>query len=385
MTATATDRLVDLRRDPLSALRAIDFRSPRRDYWADEAAIHDRLVAVWVGLDDAAWRLPGAAPSDAGGADWSLLDHVAHLVDWWELAAGYIAEVLRGAAWPSDEDVYDGGDFDALNERRRAFFADLAPADLRARGALAHDRVVAIARGLDPATIRSDEAWGWVHQVLHGHALDHLTVLEPWADALRERQIGNDPFGPDPQPTRADLAADLAAFWSAAEPILVEFGRAMAETDDLEWGRPSGNDWTFADHVAHLAGWFEQGAGALEEHRAGRGWRELPPEGIDAFNDGQVRAARGTPPTELRARFASGRRRLEAAIEAMTDDEWLDPEGFSWAYEDLHGHVRAHHAMIGPWLARVGWPPAPDLAAGSEAAAAPDHGSMTPTAAGGAR
>jgi hypothetical protein len=40
----------------------------------------------------------------------------------------------------------------------------------------------------------------------------------------------------------------------------------------------------------------------------------------------------------------------------MTDDEWLDPEGFSWAYEDLHGHVRAHHAMIGPWAARLAWP-----------------------------
>jgi hypothetical protein len=40
----------------------------------------------------------------------------------------------------------------------------------------------------------------------------------------------------------------------------------------------------------------------------------------------------------------------------MTDDEWLDPEGFSWAYEDLHGHVRAHHAMIGPWAARIAWP-----------------------------
>jgi hypothetical protein len=50
--------------------------------------------------------------------------------------------------------------------------------------------------------------------------------------------------------------------------------------------------------------------------------------------------------------------RLWAAIRAMRDDEWLDPEGFSWAYEDLHGHVRAHHAMIGPWAARLGWPPA---------------------------
>ena len=50
--------------------------------------------------------------------------------------------------------------------------------------------------------------------------------------------------------------------------------------------------------------------------------------------------------------------RLRAAIAAMSDEEWLDPEGFSWAYEDLHGHVRAHLAMIGPFAATVGWPPA---------------------------
>ena len=385
MTAIATDRRVDLRRGPLSALRAIDFRSPRRDYWADEAAVHDRLVAVWAGLDDAAWRLPGAAPSDAGGPDWSLLDHVAHIVDWWELAAGYVADVVRGAGWPSDEDFYEGGDFNALNEERRALFADVAPADLRVRGADAHDRVVAIARDLNPATIRTDAAWGWVHQVLHGHALDHLTVLEPWADALRARQIGNDPFGPDPQPTLNDLAGGIAGFWASARPILVEFGRAMTETDDEAWARPSGGDWTFADHVAHLACWFEGGAAALEDHRAGRGWRELPPEGIDAFNDREVRAARGTSPSELRRRFAAGRQRLETAIEAMTDDEWLDPEGFSWAYEDLHGHVRAHHAIIGPWLARVGWPPAPGPAPEPEPELGAADARAATTTAGGSR
>jgi hypothetical protein len=364
VTAVATERLVDLRRGPLAALRAIDFRQPSRDYWADEAAIHDRFAAVWAGLDDAAWRLPGAAPSDAGGPDWSLLDHVAHVVDWWELAAGYIGEVLAGAPWPADEDFYAGGDFNALNEERRARFTDLAPAELRARGLLAHERAVAVARALDPATIRSDAAWGWVHQVLHGHEIDHLTVLEPWADALRARQVQNDPFGPDPQPTRAGLDADVARFWATAEPILVAFERAMADTPERAWTEATGGDWTFADHVAHLAGWFNAGADALERHRAGLGWRELPADGTDALNDRHVRAARGTPPSELRRRFAAGRTRLEAAIRSMTGDEWLDPEGFSWAYEDLHGHVRAHHAMIGPWLARVGWPDAPSASDG---------------------
>jgi len=355
MTAVATGRGVDLRRAPLRALRAIDFRSAARDYWADESAVHDRLVASWAGLDDAAWRLPGAAPSDAGGPDWSLLDHVGHIVDWHELASEYIAGVLAGGSWPSDAD-YGGGDFDTFNETRRPRFADLTPAELRERGALAHERVVAVARRLPPDVIRTDAAWGWVHQVLHGHALDHLPVIEPWADTLRRRQVGNDPFGPDPQPVRAGLPAAIARFWIDDASILGQFEDLVATVPDPSWTLATDGDWSVADHVAHVAGWFAVGAEALERHRTGGPWMEMPAEGVDAFNDRQVRAARGTAPDELRATYATGSARLRAAIREMTDAEWLDPEGFSWAYEDLHGHVRTHLAMIGPWVARLGWP-----------------------------
>ncbi len=357
MTALATDRLVDLRRGALGDLRAIDFRSPTRNYWTDEAAIHDRFVAVWAGLDDAAWRLPGAAPSDAGGADWSLLDHVGHVVDWWELATDYVDDVLRGSSWPTDHDYDEGGDFDALNERRRPRFVDLAPAELQARGIVAHERILAVAGQLPDDTIRSDAAWGWIHQVLHGHALDHLTVLEPWADTLRQRQAQNDPFGPDPQPSRSTLAADRERFRTTDASVLTEFERRIAAIPQGVWAVPTGADWTFADHVGHLAAWFERGADALEAHAHGAPWADIPAEGIDAWNERHVVATRGTPPAELRRRFAAGRDRLRTAIARMTDEEWLDPEGFSWAYDDLHGHVRAHHAMIGRWAARVGWPP----------------------------
>lgn len=363
MTASVTDRPVDLRRDPLGVVRAIDFRNPARNYWADEAAIHDRFVAVWAGLDDAAWRLPGAAPSDAGGPDWSLLDHVAHVIDWWELAADYIADVLRGSNWPADDDDDIGGDFDQLNERRRTRFADVEPGRLRERGRDAHERVLDIARRLPPEVIRSDAAWGWVHQVLHGHELDHLTVLEPWADALRTRQVGNDPFGLDPQPTRARLAADRERFWAAEAVIMEAFQATMQAVPDGAWALPTDGDWTFADHVAHLAGWFDEGAAAIEGHRAGRPWADIPAEGIDAFNARQVEAVRGTSPAVLREQFAIGLERLRGVTAAMSDAEWLDPDGFSWAYEDLHGHVRAHHAMVGPWVARVGWPAQIDRAA----------------------
>jgi Mycothiol maleylpyruvate isomerase N-terminal domain len=356
VTTLAANRLLDLRRAPLGDLRAVDFRAADRNYWDDEAALHDRLTASWAGLDDAAWRLPGAAPSDAGGPDWSLLDHVGHLVDWWELAAEYIGGVLRGAPWPSDDD-YDGGDFDTFNEGRRPLFASLPPPELRARGDAAHARVVAVARQLPGETIRGDAAWGWVHQVLHGHALDHLSVIEPWTDTLRARQIGNDPFGPDPQPTRASLPAAKARFRAEDASITTAFREMLDAVADEDWPRRDGEAWSLADHVAHLAGWFVEGAQALETHAASGRWLGMPAEGLDPYNDRQVRAARGTSPHALRGRFDSGLRRLRTAVEDMNDDEWLDPEGFSWAYEDLHGHVRAHHAMIGPWVARLGWPP----------------------------
>jgi hypothetical protein len=358
VTVLAMSRLVDLRRAPLAELRALDFRSPTRDYWADEAALHDRLTAVWAGLDDAAWRLAGAAPSDAGGPDWSLLDHVGHLVDWWQLAAAYLAAVLRGGDWPSDDD-FDGADFDTFNERRRDLFDEVSPADLRRRVEASRVAALAVARRLPGETIRSDAAWGWVHQVFHGHVIDHLTVLEPWTYRLHRRQVGNDPFGPDPQPTRRTLAATVARFWAEDESITAAFRDTLAAVPDPEWALPVDPAWSFADHVGHIGTWFHEAAGALELHRATSSWREMPPEGVDAFNDRHVRAARGTPPARVREQFDEGRQRLRAAVAAMSEEEWLDPEGFSWAYECLHGHIRAHHAMVGPWVARRHWPGPP--------------------------
>src|SRR5689334_2320329 len=123
MTVTR-DIATDLRHAPLADTRAIDFRSTDRDFWADEAALWRRLTGTWVGLDDAAWHLPGAAASDAGGADWSLAEHVGHLADWQELAIAYTDRAIATGSWPTDSD-YDDGDFDSFNERRREPWASM--------------------------------------------------------------------------------------------------------------------------------------------------------------------------------------------------------------------------------------------------------------------
>ena len=96
---------IDLRRAPLAELRAVDMRAPERDFWADEAALWDRLVSTWAGLDDAAWQIPGASTSDAGGPDWSLAEHVGHLAAWQGLAEVYTQNAIATGRWPSDEEL----------------------------------------------------------------------------------------------------------------------------------------------------------------------------------------------------------------------------------------------------------------------------------------
>lgn len=155
------DALIDpvqLPSAPLALLRTIDFRSPGRDFWADEDALWRRFVASWAGIDDGAWSLPGAPPSDARGPDWSLQDHVGHLADWQELAVEYVARAAAGGPWPSDDDD-EGGDFDRFNEGHRAPWARLQPGAIRRRLAASHERLVE----------------------RDGHARKHLARLGPFA------------------------------------------------------------------------------------------------------------------------------------------------------------------------------------------------------------
>ena len=349
-------RQVDLRRAPLAVLRGIDFRAPSRDFWTDEGAIWDRFRVSWAGLDDAAWRLPGAAPSDAGGPDWSLFDHVAHVAHWQELAIEYVAHAEATGVWPSDDD-YDGGDFDGYNERSRAAWASLEPATVRERLLAGHAGLLAVARRLPLEVIRGDDGWGWVYLTLHGHQLDHLAILEPWSEALRERQAQNDPFVPDPRPASGDDGADVASFWAAESSAMAIWDSLVRSVPLARWtaGEPTPG-WTLRDHVAHVADWFEEGAAAIEGHAATGAWRDGPAEGFDAWNERQLEARRELGPAEVLDRFDATHERLKAATRAMSAATLWTADGWSWAYECLHGHVRSHLAMVGPWCARVGWP-----------------------------
>lgn len=343
---------VDLRRAPLAEVRAIDFRSPDRDLWADEAALWDRLTVSWVGLDEAAWHLAGAAPSDGGGPDWSMAEHVGHIADWQELAIDYVAVARSTGRWPTDDD-FDGGDFDRYNERRRAPWTTMPAERIEARLRAARPRLLESVRALDVATIRGHEAWGWLFFVLHGHYLDHLAVLEPWTEQLRLRQVDGDPFMGDPRaPDHDGFAAQDAAVEAQFDALVRALPAERWETPELTPG------WTLRDHVAHLADWAEEGVRALAVHRDQGVWLADPDEGVDPWNERHVVASRsrGERADAALARWDAGRAALLDAARTMTIEDLRSPDGWSWVYDCLHGHVRKHLAMIAPVLTRLDWP-----------------------------
>jgi hypothetical protein len=340
----------DLRRVPLADVRSLDLRSADRDLWADEAALYDRLLASWAGLDAAAWHLPGAAPSDAGGPDWSLAEHVGHIVAWQEVGKAYTAHAAETGQWPSDRD-FDDGDFDRFNERNRAPWTTMARDGILARFDLSRRELIAQVRHLADDRIRGDEPWGWVYMTLHGHYLDHLGIVETWCDSLRVRQNDGDPFVEDPRP------ADHAAFLAADDASQADFDRLIrtipADRWDAEAITPG---WTLRDHVAHLADWVEEGVPAVDVFRRRGHWPADPVEGIDAWNERMVARTRGSSAAETLARYDASRAAMRAALLTLSVDDLRSPDGWSWTYDFLYGHVRKHIALVGPWCAAQAWP-----------------------------
>ena len=342
--------LTDLRRAPLADARATSFRSGSRDLWADEAAIHDRLQASWAGLDDAAWHVPGAAPSDAGGPDWSLADHVGHLVLWQEEASRYTARAIETDTWPTDAD-YDGGDFDRFNERNRAPWTTMARDEILARFAISRRELAAQVQRLTGERIRRDDAWDWILMSLHGHYLDHLGIVEAWTDALRIRQNDGDPFVDDPRPADfAGLVAQDAIVAADVDRLIRTVPAEDWDTDELTPG------WTLRDHVAHLGDWAEEGIRAIDVYRRRGHWPADPEEGLDAWNQRMVERTRGSSKADTLARYDALHAELLVAISEMSSDELRSADGWAWTYDCLHGHARKHLALVGPWCVERTWP-----------------------------
>ena len=343
----ATTISPDLRRAPLADLSAVDLRAPDRDLWADEAALWDRLTDVWAGLDDAAWHLPGAAPSDAGGPDWSLAEHVGHIADWQELGRGVHGRChRRPGEWPSDDD-YDGGDFDRYNERRREPWASMPRDEVIGRldgGATAAARSRPSPRGGDDPRVPSRGAGSATRCTATISTISRSSSRGPTSSGSARSMATRS--------SRTRARSTSPGSWPRTRPSRPTStrlsGRFRLRPGRRRTSRPAGTSpitlRTSPIGRRKAPGGRGVRAARLLAVRSGRGDRRLErSDGRPLPRHGDRGDAR--PLRRGRVRAARGRR------PPVHVDDLRSPDGWSWAYDCLHGHVRKHLAMLGPWSA----------------------------------
>ena len=72
-----------------------------------------------------------------------------------------------------------------------------------------------------------------------------------------------------------------------------------------------------------------------------------------------VAASRGAPVADVLARYDAARAGMLEAVDRLSVDDLRSPDGWSWAYDCLHGHTRKHLAMLGRWSATAERPGSP--------------------------
>jgi hypothetical protein len=173
---------LDLRAASFGELEsARGWSAPERDFFVDEAVIWRRFVAFLDALRRDDWTA-AVAKSAAGGPDWTVVDHVAHIAAWEAFGLDSVVRALDGEPWPTIDAI---GDLDTFNESQRAQWAGRSPTDVRAWVAEARERLLPALRRVPADVLHTEVAFDWCFFLVHGHVIEHMAMLEPSMEQRR--------------------------------------------------------------------------------------------------------------------------------------------------------------------------------------------------------
>ena len=149
----------------------------------------------------------------------------------------------------------------------------------------------------------------------------------------------------------------------SAHDCRTRYRKARTRVDELiaaitSWSDETADGWTAKDYLAHLTAWQRQLVRWFEEGEAGtpRQWPEpgFSFDQVDALNERDWRASRGTPLDQVRREFEESADGVEALIARLTDDDLNNPARVPWlGFEARHaiagntyGHYAEHYAVL---------------------------------------
>lgn len=237
-----------------------------------------------------------------------LHDMLAHVLSWWEEGMGIIFSIAEGREY--ERKKYD---FDVFNAAAVEKYKTWGEAEFLAHFEQTRLKVIADLGSMNEAAWEERRVRGWVNAIFIHHAREHLVALGRF------------------------LALDiLENEWAT---YVQDFDQLDEERKKEFIGKQGfGN---FHDLLAHIIGWWEEGArivnGILDE--PGFTWQDPP---TDAFNLELTGKYSAWSNADLFAHYENTRMAMLALVAKIPDDAFLNPGIEGWLAADVVQHYNDH-------------------------------------------
>ena len=238
----------------------------------------------------------------------SFQDMLAHILAWWEEGM----EIIRAIAQerPFERKRYD---FDAFNAEAVAKYRTWDENEFLTHFERTRQKMAMDLQSLDEAVFENRRVRVWLHGIVLLHAREHLVALSRF------------------------LPLDLLENeWAS---YIRDFQRLEAEKQGEFLSREGYN--SFHDLLAHIIGWWEEGARVINGILDSPGFTWEEPE-TDSFNSELVQKYAAWSDEDLYEHYEVVRLALIDLIQRLPEDAFLNEDIEGWLAEDVVSHYDDH-------------------------------------------
>jgi hypothetical protein len=238
----------------------------------------------------------------------SFRDMLAHILAWWEEGMGIILSIAEGREF--ERKKYD---FAVFNAEAVEKYRSWGESEFMAHFEKTRQKMGADLRSMDEAVFENRRVRTWIHAVIMDHAREHLVALSRF------------------------LVVDmLENEWAT---YIKDFNR-LDDEKKKEFISQQGFN-TFHNLVAHIIGWWEEGARIITGILDSPGFTWTNPE-TDGFNLELTRKYAGWSDDDLFKHYETVRSALLDLVADLPDDAFLNRDIESWLKDDVVGHYDEH-------------------------------------------
>src|SRR5215213_1764380 len=238
----------------------------------------------------------------------SFQDMLAHILAWWQEGLGIILAIAQER--PYERRKYD---FNLFNAEAVAKYRDWKEDEFMAHFENTRQKIGADLRSIEEAVFENRRVQGWLRAVILNHAREHLVALSRF---LVLDVLEND--------------------WST---YVEDFQRLAPEKQEEFLSKQGFKD--FHDLLAHIIGWWEEGARIINGIVNSPSFTWQDPE-TDAFNIELTRKFSAWSDDDLFKHYESLRLALIDLVERLPEDAFLNKDIESWLAADVVEHYDEH-------------------------------------------